>query len=336
VVARVGVARGRVRVGRAWSVPRLSRTVKYFLPPTRAAPSLLRPPAGVPLSCLFPESSRTRPSPELEALVPVLPGAEPYRREGGDTGVLLCHGFTGSPRSMRPWAEYLADRGLTVSLPLLPGHGTRWQELQSTGWQDWYAEVDLALRELLDTCARVFVCGLSMGGALALRLAQKHGSEITGVVVVNPAVKVHGLAAHALPLLRHVVPTTKGLANDVAKEGADETGYTRVPLHAAHSLRTFFRRVDAGLPQVTQPLLLLRSREDHVVPAADSARVLSRVSSVDVREILLEQSYHVATLDHDAERVFQESHAFIGRLAPGAGVAPDEGQAAQEGSSTGG
>jgi carboxylesterase len=251
----------------------------------------------------------------VEALVPLLPGAEPYRREGGDTGVLLCHGFTGSPRSMRPWAEYLADRGLTVSLPLLPGHGTRWQELQSTGWQDWYAEVELALRELLDTCARVFVCGLSMGGALALRL----------------------LSAYALPLLRHVVPTTKGLADDVAKEGVAESGYSRVPLHAAHSLRTFFRLVDAGLPQVTQPLLLLRSREDHVVPAADSARVLSRVSSVDVREILLEQSYHVATLDHDAERVFQESHAFIGRLAPGAGEAPDTGQAVQqEGSSTGG
>ncbi|MFJ5223919.1 alpha/beta hydrolase [Streptomyces sp. NPDC088400] len=251
--------------------------------------------------------------------MPVLPGAEPYRHEGGEVGVLLCHGFTGSPQSLRPWAEYLAERGLTVSLPLLPGHGTRWQDMQVTGWQDWYAEVDRALRELLDRCDQVFVFGLSMGGALALRLAAKHGRAVSGVVVVNPGINVHGWAAHALPVVRHLVPATKGLASDIAKEGSDEVGYDRVPLHAAYSLRNFFRLVDSELPQVTQPLLLLHSVRDHVVPPADSARVLSRVSSRDVREVLLEQSYHVATLDHDAELIFDESHAFIGRLAPRVG-----------------
>jgi carboxylesterase len=251
--------------------------------------------------------------------VPVLPGAEPYRHEGGETSVLLCHGFTGSPQSLRPWAEYLAERGMTVSLPLLPGHGTRWEDLRLTGWQDWYAEVDRELRALRERSARLFVAGLSMGGALALRLAAKHGDAIDGVVVVNPANKMHGLAAHALPVVRHFVPTTKGIASDIAKEGSEEIGYTRVPLHAAHSLRQFFRLVDGELPQVTQPLLLLRSPQDHVVPPADSARVLSRVSSTDVTEIVLEQSYHVATLDHDADRIFEESHAFMTRLASGLG-----------------
>jgi len=248
--------------------------------------------------------------------VPVLPGAEPFRHEGGEVGVLLCHGFTGSPQSLRPWAGHLAERGLTVSLPLLPGHGTRWEDMQVTGWQDWYAEVDRELRGLLERCSQVFVCGLSMGGALTLRLAAKHGDAISGLVLVNPANKVHGLAAHALPVARHLMRTTKGLASDIAKEGAAELGYDRVPLHAAHSLRTFLRLLDAELPQVTQPLLLMHSPQDHVVPPADSARILSRVSSTDVEEILLEQSYHVATLDHDAERIFEESHRFIGRLAP--------------------
>nr|WP_222109304.1 alpha/beta fold hydrolase [Streptomyces cupreus] len=251
--------------------------------------------------------------------VPVLPGAEPYRHEGGEISVLLCHGFTGSPQSLRPWAEYLAERGLTVSLPLLPGHGTRWEDLQLTGWQDWYAEVDRELRALRERSTHVFVAGLSMGGALALRLAAKHGDAIDGVVVVNPANKVHGLAAHALPVARHLVRTTKGIASDIAKEGSQELGYTRVPLHAAHSLRHFFRLVDGELPQVTQPLLLLHSPQDHVVPPADSARVLGRVSSADVTEIVLEQSYHVATLDHDADRIFEESHAFMTRLAPSLG-----------------
>ncbi|MFF4908953.1 alpha/beta hydrolase [Streptomyces sp. NPDC001260] len=251
--------------------------------------------------------------------MPVLPGAEPFRHEGGEVGVLLCHGFTGSPQSLRPWAEYLAERGLTVSLPLLPGHGTRWEDMQLTGWQDWYAEVDRELRALVERCEQVFVAGLSMGGALALRLAAKHGDSVSGIVVVNPANKVHGLSAYALPVARHLVRTTKGIASDIAKEGSTELGYDKVPLHAAHSLRNFFRLVDSELPQVTQPLLLLHSPQDHVVPPVDSARILGRVSSRDVREVLLEQSYHVATLDHDADRIFEESLAFIGRLATGVG-----------------
>jgi len=228
---------------------------------------------------------------------------------------------------MRPWAEYLAERGLTVALPLLPGHGTRWEDMQLTTWQDWYAEVDRELRALRERCAQVFVFGLSMGGALALRLAAKHGDEVSGVVVVNPGNKVHGLAAYALPVARHFVRTAPGIASDIAKEGGAEIGYDRVPLHAAHSLRRFFQVVDRELPQVTQPMLLLHSPQDHVVPPADSARVLSRVSSTDVTELLLEQSYHVATLDYDADRIFEESYAFIGRLAPSVG---------KEGTATGG
>ncbi|MEV7614484.1 alpha/beta fold hydrolase [Streptomyces sp. NPDC089799] len=259
--------------------------------------------------------------------MPVLPGAEPFRHEGGDVGVLLCHGFTGSPQSMRPWAEYLAERGLTVSLPLLPGHGTRWQDMQLTGWEDWYAEVDRALRELLGRCTKVFVFGLSMGGALSLRLAARHGDAITGVVVVNPANKVHDPLAVTLPVVKHFVRSTPGIASDIAKPGSAEVGYDRVPTRAADSLRRFLQLVDGELPQVTQPLLVLHSPQDHVVPPVDSARVLARVSSTDVTETLLEQSYHVATLDHDAERIFEDSYAFIGRLA---------GTSDREGAATGG
>ncbi|MFD8155065.1 alpha/beta hydrolase [Streptomyces sp. NPDC059720] len=265
--------------------------------------------------------------------MPVLAGAEPFHHEGGEVAVLLCHGFTGSPQSLRPWAEHLAEHGLTVSLPLLPGHGTRWEDLRITGWQDWYAEVDRALRLLCERREKVFVAGLSMGGALALRLAAKYGDAVSGAMVVNPANKVHGLAAHALPVVRHLVPATKGIASDIARPDSRELGYDRVPLHAAHSLRRFFRIVDGELPQVTQPVLLLHSPQDHVVPPADSARILSRISSTDVTEILLEQSYHVATLDHDADRIHEESLAFIGRLASGLVQEPGLGK---EGTTAGG
>ncbi|AZM45591.1 esterase [Streptomyces sp. WAC 06738] len=248
--------------------------------------------------------------------MPVLSGAEPFRQPGGETGVLVCHGFTGSPQSVRPWAEHLAARGLTVSMPLLPGHGTRWQDLQVTRWQDWYATVDRELRELSGQCARVFLCGLSMGGTLMLRLAALHGDAVAGVVVVNPLNKLHGVLPKALPAARFLVRTSPGVINDIAKEGAAETGYDRVPLHAAHSLRQLLARVDGELPQVTQPLLVLHSRVDHVVSPVDSARILGRVSSRDVTETVLEDSYHIATLDHDAERIFSATDDFIDRLTP--------------------
>ncbi|MFI9200767.1 alpha/beta hydrolase [Streptomyces sp. NPDC053048] len=257
--------------------------------------------------------------------MPFLPGAEPFRHEGGEVGVLVCHGFTGSPQSVRPWADYLAERGLTVSLPLLPGHGTRWQDMAVTGWEDWYAEVDRELHRLREKCSSVFVCGLSMGGALTLRLAAKHGDAVSGIVLVNPANKVHGLAAKALPVVRHLIPTTAGIADDIAKPGGREIGYDRVPLHAAYSFRRGLQRLDSELPQVTQPLLLMHSPEDHVVPPADSARILARVSSRDVTERLLENSYHVATLDHDAPSIFEHTYAFIERLSVGSREAASRG-----------
>ncbi|MEE4541622.1 alpha/beta fold hydrolase [Streptomyces sp. V4-01] len=249
--------------------------------------------------------------------MPLMSGAEPYRHEGGETGVLLCHGFTGSPQSLRPWGEYLAERGLTVSVPLLPGHGTRWQDMRVTGWQDWYAEVDRELVRLSAQCSRVFVGGLSMGGTLALRLAQRHGAAISGLVLVNPSVKADSVQLKAVPLLRHVVPSVAGIASDIALEGSRELGYERTPLQGVYELTRLWRTVRPALPQVTQPLLLLHSRVDHVVHPSNSALLLGRVSSLDVTERVLERSYHVATLDHDAGQIFEESYEFVRRLSAG-------------------
>ncbi|MDI5963544.1 alpha/beta fold hydrolase [Streptomyces sp. SL13] len=249
--------------------------------------------------------------------MPLLPGAEPYRHEGGEVGVLLCHGFTGSPQSVRPWGEYLAERGATVSVPLLPGHGTRWQDLQITGWQDWYAEVDREFRDLSRRCSRVFVCGLSMGGGLALRLAAQHGDAVAGVAVVNPSVKADSAQVKAVPVLRHLVPSVKGIADDIAKEGSHELGYDRTPLHAVHALTGLWKTVQAELPLVRQPLLLFNSRNDHVVAPANTAMVLARVGSTDVTHRVLERSFHVATLDFDAPEIFQGTQAFVERLSSG-------------------
>ena len=248
----------------------------------------------------------------------ILPGAEPFNHDGSDVGVLLCHGFTGTPQSMRPWGEYLADRGYTVRIPLLPGHGTTWQEMNRTGWEDWYSCVDTAFRELNETCERVVVGGLSMGATLALKLAQEHGPRVSGLILVNPAVKleeplVNRLIIRLLPVVKHVVPSLGAIGNDVHREGVTELAYTRNPLKALHSQFGGWISVVRDLPDVSQPVLLLRSTQDHVLPASSSALVLSSISSTDVTEILLEDSYHVATIDNDAPRIFDESAKFIER-----------------------
>jgi carboxylesterase len=255
----------------------------------------------------------TRRSP----LVSILPGAEPHHHDGGPVGVLLCHGFTGTPQSLRPWADHLGAAGLTVSLPLLPGHGTRWQDMQLTTWQDWYATVDRALARLRERCETVFVMGLSMGGGLALRLAEQHGDDVAGLVLVNPSVQADDPRLKLLPVLRHVIPSVPGIASDIRKEGSVELAYPRTPVKAAYSLAKFWRVVSADLPQVTQPVLLMHSPHDHVVSPANSETVLARISSTDVTDVLLNDSYHVATLDHDAERIFASSLEFVHRLTPG-------------------
>ncbi|GAA0618677.1 alpha/beta fold hydrolase [Sporichthya brevicatena] len=248
--------------------------------------------------------------------MPILPGAEPYHHAGGPVGALMCHGFTGSPQSMRPWAEHLAAAGLTVALPRLPGHGTRWQDANMTTWDDWYACIEREFLALRERCEAVFVCGLSMGGTLSLRLAEQHGRDLAGVVVVNPSVIGLDPRLKVLPVLQRVLPSLGGIGSDIKKPGVDELAYSRVPLRALYSLRRAWDVVRADLPKVTQPLLLLRSAEDHVVEPESSRLVLARVSSTDVTEIVLEDSYHVATLDNDADRIFGESLDFIRRIRP--------------------
>jgi carboxylesterase len=243
--------------------------------------------------------------------VTVGPGAEPYRHDGGPVGVLLCHGFTGSPASMRPWGEYLAERGASVVIPRLPGHGTTWQDMQRTRWIDWYSEDQRALLDLADRCDEVFVMGLSMGGTLALRLAEQHPEIVRGLVLVNPSLKTDNKAAALLPVLQYVVPSVKGVSNDIAKPGQDEVAYGRVPVKALYSLSKLWQLVRTDLAHVKAPLLVYRSAEDHVVEESSSRLLIERVGSVEVEQRVLKNSYHVATLDNDAPEIFQGSWDFV-------------------------
>jgi carboxylesterase len=243
--------------------------------------------------------------------VPVREGCEAFSFEGGPVGALLVHGFTGSPYSMRPWGEHLAANGLTVLGPRLPGHGTRWQEMNLTRWQDWYGEVERSFDTLRRRCDDVFVMGLSMGGTLSLRLAEEKGDDLAGVVTVNASLLTLRKDAKLLPVLSKLVPSVKAIGDDIKKPGTTEMAYDRTPLRAAASMAQLWRVVQADLGRVTQPLLAFRSADDHLVEPASGAMLLAKVGSSDVREVVLHDSYHVATLDNDAPLIYAESLAFV-------------------------
>jgi carboxylesterase len=242
----------------------------------------------------------------------LLPGAEPFSHPGGATGVLLCHGFTGSPQSLRLWAGFLADAGLSVSLPLLPGHGTSWQEMNHTTSDDWLAAAQTALAELRSRCDEVFLMGLSMGGCLALRLAEiAPGPDLRGLVLVNPSLAPDTKLFVVAPLLKHVIKSMPAIGNDIKKPGSDELSYDRVPAVAAASLPRLWKATARDLPQVSLPVLVYRSTEDHVV-GPPSMRVLEaglRPELLTVRAC--HDSYHVATMDNDAQAIFTGSLQFV-------------------------
>src|SRR3954469_17233232 len=245
-----------------------------------------------------------------------MPGAEAFAFPGGDgpdgrTGVLLVHGFTGTPMSMRPWGEALAAEGFAVRCPLLPGHGTRWQDCNASTHDQWTATVEEAFDQLAADCDRVFVAGLSMGGTLAIRLAEVRPGDVAGGLLVNPSLLPQRLDARLLPLIARLSPSWAPIASDIKKPGVTELAYPKLPTRAVLGLRRLWTATRADLGRVRAPLLLYRSTEDHVVEPASGKALLAGVSSTDVTEVLLENSYHVATLDNDAPTIFEGSVDWI-------------------------
>lgn len=250
----------------------------------------------------------------------VLPGAEPFEFAGsganGRTGVLLVHGFTGTPMSLRPWGEHLAAEGFAVRCPLLPGHGTSWQDCNTSSHDQWTTEVERAFDELAGTCDRVFVAGLSMGGTLATRLAEVRPDDVAGLLLVNPALFTQRPDARLLPLIARLTGSWAPIGSDIKKPGVTELAYPRLPTRAALQVRRLWALTRADLPLVTMPVIVFHSVEDHVVEPANSEVLLASVSSPDTTEVVLRDSYHVATLDNDAPHIFERSVAWLRERTP--------------------
>jgi carboxylesterase len=239
----------------------------------------------------------------------VIEGAQPWFVEAGSTGVLLLHGFSGNPVCMRPLAQALVGEGHSIALPRLPGHGTDWRDMAATDWRDWAREAIEALEQLRRTSHVQVIVGLSMGATLALHLAAAR-DDLAGLVLVNPALHTRDPRLKALGILKWVLPSVPGVGNDIARPGGDEQAYDRVPLRAVASLLDLQRTVRARLRDVSCPCLVMTSRQDHVVDPSDSTLVVQQVHG-PTEHVWLERSYHVATLDYDAELVTARTLAFV-------------------------
>jgi carboxylesterase len=248
----------------------------------------------------------------------VLAGCEPWSVAGGERahGVLVLHGFTGCPQSMRPLAEAFAAAGYTVELPLLPGHGTTVDDMIDTRWSDWSAAAEAAYDELAARCDRVVVAGLSMGGTLTVWLASRH-PEIAGIVCVNPAIRVPDEMADLIrQTLEGGVDRFPSIGGDVADPEARESAYDATPLAALLSLAEATTALRDDLGKVTMPLLLLTSPQDHVVQPSDSDELAAGVAG-EIARISLDRSYHVATVDYDKDLINAEAVAFARRVTAG-------------------
>lgn len=246
-----------------------------------------------------------------------IPNSEPFELIGGQIAILLIHGFSGSPLSVKPWAEKLHQSGFTVNVPRLPGHGSNWNEMNQTRWEEWFAEVENKFRELKSRHQRVFVAGFSMGGALSLRLATIYRNEIEGILLVNPSIGDDRLIMRLVPFLKYFIPSVKGRGTDVAAPNPPRHSYGRTPLRALHSLQKLWRVVRRDLHLIDQPLMIGYSINDHVVNPKFSEILIDNVSSMDIREVVFERSFHNVALDYDLPILVEESVNFIREVLSG-------------------
>ncbi len=228
-------------------------------------------------------------------------------------GVLVLHGFTGTPQSMRSLARAFAARGCTVELPLLPGHGTSVLEMLKTDWDDWSAAAEKAYLELSERVDQVVVAGLSMGGALALWLATRH-DDLAGLVLVNPLAEPADADTFAfLEALLAEGELIDAIGSDIADPDAIELAYDGTPVRPLLSLMAAVAETAPVLGTIECPVLLFTSVQDHVVDPASSDVVASSVAG-PVTRVTLEHSYHVATLDFDAETIEEHAVDFLDAL----------------------
>lgn len=239
----------------------------------------------------------------------------PFFLPGGPVGCLLIHGFTGSPPEMRPMGQYLAERGVTVSGPLLAGHGTTPEDMARTTWQDWYASTETAYQKLEQQCAKVFVGGFSLGSLLALHLAAHH--EMAGLVLMSPALQPRDWRMKFVPLLRHFI---KFVPKDTDPQHSDLTdpeaykrfwSYDAYPVAAAYQLFLLVKLVRSELARIRLPTLVIYATGDMSIAPQSGPVTYNRIAAQDKQLLVLHNSGHGLVVDSECKFVFRKAHEWM-------------------------
>jgi carboxylesterase len=236
--------------------------------------------------------------------------ARPFRFDGGEIGCLLLHGFTGTPSEMRPIGEALAKRGYAVRAPLLPGHGTRVEDLAATTWPQWFAAAMDEWTDLGSRSPRRVIAGLSMGALLALHLAHDRPREVRAVAALAPALELTRQRNAEIARWLSWLPALPRRAAIVPKRSAKIPGggrltpaYDEIPLRSLASMIALQRRVRAELPAITTPVLLVDGGRDDTISPAASPAIEAALGSVVKSHRRFERSGHILTEDVDAPSV---------------------------------
>lgn len=239
---------------------------------------------------------------------------EPFYYSGGKTGILLVHGFTGTPSELRPLGKYLSDKGYTVYAPLLKGHGTTPEDMATTCWQDWWQST-LEGYEYLSTqdLDKLFVVGLSMGGCLSLYLSTE--KKVDGVISLCAPVWVIDRRFPFVQLAKFVMPWLDRVPNACSEIESYIYPYNRTYASCINELRKFMKVVKRNLSKVEVPALVVQSGQDETVQPRSGQYIYDHISS-DIKHLSwYEKSGHIIVLDKERRELFEEIGDFIERAS---------------------
>lgn len=241
----------------------------------------------------------------------VIEGAEEFFLAGNNSkGVLLIHGYTGTPAEMRLLGEHLQQEGYTVLGVRLPGHGTVPQELNETNWQDWYSEAERGFYRLQQCCREVMVAGLSMGGLLAMVVAAK--LPVTKAVFMAAPIYVQDWRAPLLPFLKYFIHYLRKKKRNYFTAEKYNLAYNVMPVKPLSSLFALTELCKQKLlPQITIPCLIMQSTVEHTVKPSSAAYIYEHLGSQCKELVWYRSSGHILTLDIEREEVFKKISEFF-------------------------
>lgn len=235
----------------------------------------------------------------------------PFFYFGNKTGILLIHGFTGSPAELRPLGIFLRNHGYTVYAPLLKGHGTTPEDLKETTWQDWWESVRKGYERLQSQeMEQIFVIGHSMGGLLSFYLATQQ--SVAGIVSLCTPIWLRDWRASFVPFLRYFIPYHQRSKKEEHIED-QIVPYDRTPLSSIEELIRFMKKVKTLIAQVEVPTLVVQSRNDETILPKSADYIYEQLASKQKEISWYDRSSHMITLDKERDRLFEEIHTFIQR-----------------------